>query len=240
MNPTRIKFDIKKVFSLSGLKGLFSINSLIELAKSFVKLVVLGYLAYRVMRPIFEEIPNAINYPLFYSLLFLKDQTIHMLLVLMTVITLIAVADFIYTRHKYFKDLRMTKQEVKDERKQMDGDPIIKNKLRRIRLEKSRRRMMAKVPEASVVITNPTHYAVALQYKPKEMAAPVLVAKGPDIIALRIRELAEASDVPIISNPPLARALYDTVDLDEPISPEHYRAVAEIISYVYKLKKQKL
>jgi flagellar biosynthetic protein FlhB len=133
----------------------------------------------------------------------------------------------------------MTKAEVKDEFKQQEGDPVIKQRLRNIRIEKARKRMMAKVPKADVVITNPTHYAVALQYNSVEMQAPTVVAKGINLIAERIRDLATEHKIPLVSNPPLARALYDTVDLDREIPTQHYRAVAEVISYIYKLKKKR-
>jgi flagellar biosynthetic protein FlhB len=157
---------------------------------------------------------------------------------LMLIITVIAIADIIYVRWSYFKSLRMTKQEVKDEHKQMEGDPMVRGRLRSIRLEKARRRMMAKVPNASVIVTNPTHYAIALEYDGSKMAAPVVTAKGVDNVAMRIRSVAEEHDIPIVSNPPLARTLYDTVELDDPIEPEQYRAVAEVISYVFKLKNK--
>jgi flagellar biosynthetic protein FlhB len=133
----------------------------------------------------------------------------------------------------------MTKVEVKDELKQQEGDPMIKARLRQLRVEKARKRMMAQVPKADVVITNPTHYAIALQYDVNKMAAPVVLAKGINLIALRIREIAEENRIPLVSNPPLARALHDTVEVDQQIPTQHYRAVAEIISYVYKLRKRK-
>jgi flagellar biosynthesis protein FlhB len=236
INPSRIKFDASKALSFGGIKRLFSTDSLVELGKSFFKLVILGYIAYRVMSPIVREIPQIMNGSILGALSYLHDRAVHLFVMLMVVITAIAVADILYVRYQYYKGLRMTKQEVKDEHKQMEGDPFIKGRIRKLRIEKARRRMMAKVPQASVVVTNPTHYAVALQYEPKEMLAPVLVAKGPDLIAMRIRKVAEEHDVPIVSNPPLARLLYDTVELDQPVKPEHYRAVAEVISYVYKLK----
>jgi len=239
VNPARIKMEPSKVFGLQGLKKLFSMDSIMELVKSFTKLVVLGYLAFKVLKPIYEDVPLSVNYSIYDTLTYLHDKAIYLIAILMILITVIAVADMLYVRWKYFKGLRMTKQEVKDEHKQMEGDPFIKSRLRRIRLEKSRQRMMSKVPEANVVITNPTHYAVALKYDPKEMVAPILLAKGPDLVAKRIREMAEEHDVPLVSNPPLARVLYDTVELDQPINPEHYRAVAEVISYVYKLKGKK-
>ncbi len=153
--------------------------------------------------------------------------------------TVIAAADYFYQNHAYIKSLKMTKAEVKDEYRQQEGDPMIKGRLRQIRLEKARKRMMAQVPKADVVITNPTHYAVALAYDNKKMTAPRVLAKGVNRIAERIREVATEHKIPLVSNPPLARALYDTVEIDEEIPTQHYRAVAEIISYVYKLKKRK-
>ena len=130
----------------------------------------------------------------------------------------------------------MSKQDIKDELKQTEGDPQIKARLRQIRTERARRRMMASVPKADVVITNPTHFAVALKYDPEDMSAPRLLAKGADAVAARIREIAEENDIPLVENPPLARALFESVDIDAEIPPEHYKAAAEIISYVFQLK----
>jgi flagellar biosynthetic protein FlhB len=130
----------------------------------------------------------------------------------------------------------MTKQEVKDEHKTTEGDPTAKQRLRKVRLERAQRRMMQAVPEADVVITNPTHFAVAMKYNPEEMSAPVVVAKGQDLIAFKIREIAEENDITIVENKPLAQALYFGVDIDEEVPEEHYKAVAEIISYVWNLK----
>lgn len=236
VNPTNIKVDPAKVFALQGMKKLFSMDSIVELLKSIAKLVIMGYIAYRVLRPIYMEVPLSVNYAINDTLHYLHEKSIRLVAILMILITLIAVVDWLYVRFKYFKGLRMTKQEVKDEHKQMEGDPFVKGRLRRIRMERSRQRMMAAVPEANVVVTNPTHYAVALKYDQFSMSAPIVLAKGPDLIALRIREVAEEHDIPLVSNPPLARALYDTAEIDEPINPEHYRAVAEVISYVFKLK----
>jgi len=132
----------------------------------------------------------------------------------------------------------MSRQELRDEYKQTEGDPHIKGRLRELRMQRARKRMMAKVPEASVIITNPTHYAIALEYKQENNGAPVVVAKGLDNVALRIREIGKENNVPIVENPPLARAMYDTAELDQEIPEQHYKAVAEIISYVYSLKRQ--
>jgi flagellar biosynthesis protein FlhB len=152
------------------------------------------------------------------------------------VVTLIAFADYVYVRQKWWKKQMMTLQETKDEYKQMEGDPHVKGKLRQLRQERSRKRMMAAVPDATVVITNPTHYAVALKYD-KAMGAPKCVAKGADAVALRIREMAKKHDVPIVENPPLARALFASVEIDETIPGEHFKAVAEVIGFVMRLKR---
>lgn len=240
VNTSLIKFDVSKLLSMKGIKGIFSANALMEFAKGFAKMVVMGYVAYLILKPVSRQLPTLVDVPMLQGLAFLHEEVIDVLAILMIIITFIAVGDTLYVRFNYFKGLRMTKQEVRDEHKQMEGDPLVKGRLRRLRMEKARQRMMANVPNADVVITNPTHYAIALQYDNTKMAAPVVVAKGMNKIATRIREMAEEHDVPLVSNPPLARALYDTVDIDEPITPEHYRAVAEVISYVYKIKKKVL
>ena len=170
----------------------------------------------------------------------IQDLSVRLLLGVLAIMTVIAAVDFLYQRFEFLKSMRMTRQEIRDELKQTEGDPMVKGRLRQIRMERARRRMMANVPKADVVITNPTHFAVALSYKPAEMAAPRLVAKGADLIAARIREVAEEHDVPIVENPPVARGLFAAVDLDQEIPADHYRAVAEIISYVFRLKGREM
>ena len=152
------------------------------------------------------------------------------------VMTVVAALDYAFQRRSFIKQMRMTKQEVRDEHKQAEGDPQIKARIRRLRMERAQKRMMAAVPEADVVITNPTHFAVALAYDMEAMSAPRLVAKGADVLAQRIREVAEENEVPLVENPPLARALYASVELDQEIPPEHYQAVAQVIGYVMRLK----
>jgi flagellar biosynthetic protein FlhB len=152
------------------------------------------------------------------------------------VMTVVAALDYAFQRRSFIKQMRMTKQEVRDEHKQAEGDPQIKARIRRLRMERAQKRMMAAVPEADVVITNPTHFAVALAYEMETMSAPRLVAKGADVLAQRIREIAEENQVPLVENPPLARALYASVELDQEIPPEHYQAVAQVIGYVMRLK----
>jgi flagellar biosynthetic protein FlhB len=153
------------------------------------------------------------------------------------IMTIVAVADFFYQKHKWMEKQKMSIKEIKDEFKQQEGDPTVKAKLRQLRMERSRGRMMAAVPDASVVLTNPTHYSVALKYD-EGMGAPLCVAKGVDDVALRIREVATEADVPIVQNPALTRALYSTVEVDDEIPEEHYKAVAEVIGYIMKLKNR--
>jgi flagellar biosynthesis protein FlhB len=234
-----IQPDISRLSLGNGIRRLFSTNALVELVKSFAKLVVLGAVVFYTLMPVIKELPVFAGYPLLSMIAFLHHQIIHLIILLLLVFTLIAVADLFYQNFRFIKNLRMSKAEVKDEFRQQEGDPIIKSRLRQIRLEKARKRMMAQVPKADVVITNPTHYAIALQYDNKKMTAPIVLAKGINRVAERIRDVAEEYNIPLVSNPPLARALHDTVEIDSEIPTQHYRAVAEIISYVYKLKKRK-
>ena len=234
-----IKPDVGRLSLVGGFKRLFSMNALVELGKSIGKLIVLGIAAFYTLKPVMDDLPAFTGLPLMGTMKFLHGQTIHLIVILLLVFTGIAIGDLYYQRFQYIKNLRMTKTEVKDEFRQQEGDPVIKGRLRQIRMEKARKRMMAAVPKADVVVTNPTHYAIALSYDNQKNAAPVVVAKGVDRIAERIRALAEEHKIPLVSNPPLARALYDTVDLDREIPAQHYRAVAEIISYVYKLRKKR-
>jgi len=159
---------------------------------------------------------------------------------ILAILFVIAALDVVFQQYQHIKQLRMTKQEVKEEYKNTEGDPQVKGRLRQIRMQRSRERMMQAVPTADVVITNPTHFAVALSYKPETMEAPVLVAKGQDLIAQRIRSIAEENDIAIVENPPLARALHATVDLDQEVPAEHFEAVAQVISYVFNLKGRRM
>jgi len=232
----KIKPDLKKISIIKGFGRLFSTRALVEFVKGILKLLTVAMVAGSL------AIPNLSDIELFpfMDILFSIDR-IHLLAIILTagtlaVMTAIAGADFVFQKHKFLKQMRMSRQDIKDEQKQSDGDPMVKARIRRIRTERAQQRMMAQVPEADVVITNPTHYSVALKYKMEEMTAPKLVAKGVDHLAFSIRELAKANDVPIVENPPLARALYAGVDLDEEIPAEHFQAVAEVIGYVMRLR----
>jgi flagellar biosynthetic protein FlhB len=236
-NLTRLKWE--RLNPVEGFKRLFSANSLFELAKGVAKITIIGWVAYALLKPAFLNTDSLTGLDNIGLIAATHDLTTRVLFAIFLVFTAIALMDLVYQRFVYFKNLKMTRTEVREEYRQTEGDPHVKQRLKQIRAEKARKRMMAAVPQADVVITNPTHFAIALKYRPGEMPAPVVLAKGQDFIALKIREVAEEHKIPLVSNPPLARALYATVEIDEEIPPQHYRAVAEIISYVFRLRKPK-
>lgn len=235
-----IKPKLSKISVISGFKRLFSTRALTEFVKGLCKIAVVGLAVGVVLYPERDLIPAIPTMDMAGFLDTVQGLGLRVLITVLAVMTVIAALDYLYQKQKHIKELRMSRQEVKDEFKQTEGDPMIKARLRQIRGERARRRMMAAVPEADVVVTNPTHFAVALKYSPEEMTAPRLVAKGIDSLAQRIRELAEELDIPVVENPPLARALHAVVELDHEVPPEHYKTVAEIIGYVWRLKGRKM
>ena len=234
--PDRLKPKLEKISLLSGFKRLFSMRSLTEFLKGLFKITVVGFVATLMMVPEFDSIEQVSKMELSDLLVYLHGLIVRLLIGVLAIISVIAALDFLYQKFEHLKQMRMSRQDIKDELKQSEGDPIVKQRLRQIRMDRARQRMMASVPEASVVITNPTHFAVALKYEMDDMSAPVLVAKGADHVAYRIREIAIESGVPIVENPPIARALHAGVEIDQEIPAEHYKAVAEIIGYVFRLK----
>lgn len=231
-----LTLDFNKINPMSGLQRMFSMNNLVNFIKSLLKIGIVGVIIYMFLRSRSNDVIGLAAVDLFASMDYLRREVIKLIIIVMLMVAALAAADYIYQRWQFMQKMRMTKQEVKDEHKQAEGDPLVKGRLRSLRMQRARQRMMAAVPQASVVVTNPTHYAVALKYDMDSMGAPVLVAKGADLVAKRIRELADENEVPIVENPPLARALFATVELDQEVPPEHYKAVAEVIGYVMKLK----
>jgi flagellar biosynthetic protein FlhB len=227
---------LEKISPGQGFKRLFSSRSLAEFVKGLIKLTLVGGVGFYVLWPEFGRLDQLALYSPGALLHRVGAISGHLMIASLSVIAGLAVLDMLYQRFKHMQGLRMSRQELRDEMKQTDGDPHIKGRLRQLRMERARKRMMASVPEATVVVTNPTHFAVALKYVRDEMDAPVVVAKGQDFIALKIREIATANDVPIVENPPLARALYATCEIDQAIKADHFKAVAEIIGYVLRLK----
>jgi len=233
----QIRPKLSNIGLARGLKKMFSTRALADFAKGLLKLAIVGTVVFVIVWPDRKSVLVIPTMGVEDLLVLVQGEATKVIVGVLSVMTIITLADVLYQRFLHHKELRMTKQQVKDEHKQSEGDPLIKARLRQIRVERARKRMMAAVPEADVVITNPTHYAVALKYDQKTMEAPRVVAKGVDNVALRIREVAQEHDVAIVENPPVARALHASVEIDQEIPPEHYKAVAEIIGYVMRLKK---
>lgn len=236
-NWSRVAPKWSKLSPISGFKRLFGTRALVEFVKTVAKFSAITMVVLLVLRPRFGGLDQLVGYAPGTVGIAAGRMAFETIRAVTLLLTLLAIADFIYQNRAFLKRMRMTLQELKDEHKQSEGDPKIKGKIRQIQMQRARRRMMAAVPEANVIITNPTHYAVALKYDHGAMAAPVVVAKGVDAVALRIREVAEGANVPIVEAPPLARALYATVELERLIPIEHYAAVAEIIGYVMRLAR---
>jgi len=233
----QIKPSAEKISPLAGMKRLFSAKAVAEFAKGIVKLSVVGAVGVLVLWPMVDEIESLVMISPAAAMDQIHRHSLKLLGSVLAIVAAIAVLDYAFQRFSTLKSLRMSRQELKDEYKQTEGDPMIRARLKQIRIERARRRMMQAVPEADVVVTNPTHYAVALKYDMLNMNAPKVVAKGADHVALRIRAVATEAGVPIVENPPLARALHGAVDLDQEIAPEHYKAVAEVIGYIMRLRR---
>jgi len=232
----RIRPKLSHLSPASGWKRIVSRQAFVEFLKSLVKLIIISAAAWHALAPYIAWTEDTVGMDVAGLPVLLRDVTLRLLLAVLLATVLIAAVDVLWNRLEWRKRLRMSVQEVKDEYKQIEGDPNAKAKLKEIRRQRSKHRMMANVPRATVVITNPTHFAVALEYDRGRMAAPVCLAKGADLIALRIRALAQEHGVPIVENPPLARALHASAEIDATIPLQHYQAVAEVITYVLKLK----
>ena len=235
----RLAPKLDKLNPAEGFKRIFGKAAFSSFAKSLIKLAVVGGALVMALWPkdaALERIslmdPSAL-------LPWVQSRAVSLLMSLVSAAAIIALVDYIFTRQSYMNRLKMSRRELKEEMRNSEGDPLVKGKLRQIRMERSRRRMMAAVPQAAVVITNPTHYAVALKYEPGETPAPICVALGVDDVAFKIREVAEEHNVPVVENPPLARALFATAELDQPIPREHYEAVAKVIGFVMRVARRR-
>jgi flagellar biosynthetic protein FlhB len=226
-----------RISPLSGAKRIFSKHGLVQLAKSIAKFAAVGTVIFLVVYPEIPRIKLLASSDVTQMMPLLLKLVLRVMFGVCAIMGLIAGVDWWWARHTWYERHRMTVREIREEHKQSEGDPTVKAKLRQVRRMRLRKNMMKSVPKATVVVTNPTHYAVALQYEPG-MNAPVCVAKGMDLIALKIREIAEDHRIPLIENPPLARALHKTVDIDQEVPPEHYKAVAEVIGYVMRLRRR--
>ena len=236
----KIKPKWSAVSPLSGFKRIFGPDGIVQFIKTFLKLVAIGAVCWMVLKPHTRELENLAAMSPAMILPFARDLAASLMISALIFLAFTAGADFIWQKFRFAKRMRMTKEETKEDYKQTEGDPHVKGKLRQIRMQRSRQRMMQAVPSATVVITNPTHYSVALRYEPDQGdGAPVCVAKGVDAVAFRIRELARESGVPVVENVPLARALYATVDVDEVIPREHFEAAAKVIGFVMQGRRRR-
>ena len=239
ISTEKLEFDLNKLNPINGFGRLFSKRSIVELFKSLFKILIIGFFLYLYLKDEIPFMPYFIYYDLPYSLAEIADKIFTMAFQVIAVIMVLGVIDYIYQIWQTTQDLKMTKQEVKDEHKQSEGDPQIKGKIKQKQRQMAMARMMQEVPKADVIVTNPTHFAVALLYE-QGMSAPQVVAKGQDLVAQRIKEIARENNVAIVENKPLARALFDTVEIGGFVPEELYKAVAEVLAYVYKLKHKKI
>lgn len=233
--PLKPKFS--KLNPINGFKRFFSKEKVVELIKSFAKILIISYVAYSTLKEDLGLLFLLYDIPLLQAVMTMGNIAITLGLKISVIYLILGFADLAYQKWKFHEDMKMTKQEVKDEWKNTEGDPQVKSKIRQKMREASMRRMMASVPEADVVITNPTHYAVALKYDSFVADAPIVTAKGQDFLAKRIKDLARENRVEIVENKPLARMLYHNVEVGEMIPPELYQAVAEVLAFVYNLRQ---
>ena len=231
-----VKFE--RINPAEGIKKILSLRSVMELFKSLIKITIVGYTSYYLIKSEFHNFPLLIDGDVHYIFSYMGHMTIKLVIWTGIVIAVLAAIDLGYQKWQFNKNLRMTREEVKEEYKQQEGDPLIRSRIKSMQKEVARRRMMTAVPKADVVITNPTHLAVALSYKHGGMNAPKVVAKGAGLIAEKIKEIARSSNVTVVENKPLARTLYKIVKIGDEIPANLYKAVAEILAYVYKLKRK--
>ncbi|MDR3277753.1 MAG: flagellar biosynthesis protein FlhB [Oscillospiraceae bacterium] len=229
---------LDRISPIKGFGRMFSMRTLTELVKSLLKIIVLGYVAYGDYRKLLAEVPNYTGREIYGSFLNIMRAAFTIALKMSLVVAAIAAGDYLFQWWKHEKDLKMTKQEVKDEYKLTEGDPQIKSRIRQKQRQMSAMRTMAKVPSADVVITNPTHFAVALKYEEGRDEAPIVIAKGQDFLARKIKEIAREHSIELVENKPLARALYDSCEMGDPIPLEFYHVVADILVAVYRRKNR--
>ncbi len=226
--------NFKKLDPIKGFSNLFSMKKLIESIKVILKVSFVFAIAFYFLLTFVKQLPHIIFYSIFDQIFWLRDKVLLLASIMLALFLILALSDLIIVRYQYFKDLRMSKQEIKDEMKQMEGDPAVKGRIKKLQMELAQKRMMQEVPNADVIITNPTHYAVAIRYDKTKDRAPVVVAKGIDNLALKIKEIGMKHMVQIVENPPLARELYKLCDIDKTIPEFLYKAVAEVLAFVYK------
>jgi flagellar biosynthesis protein FlhB len=240
MSEEALSPNFNKINPLEGLKRLFSLKSVVEGLKAILKMAIIGGAAYYTIKSSLHVLPQMSSLNPHEIMIFLAQNIFKLLLGVGGVLVVIAAADYFFQRYQMEEQMKMTKQEIRDEVKTREGDPLIKARIRKIQKEVSQRRMMADVPKADVIITNPTHLAIALKYSPDKYPAPVMLAKGQDHVALRIRELAKEHNIPIVENKPLARTMFKSMEIGDVIPRDLFAAVAEVLAYVFKLKRKRI
>ncbi|MEN2766433.1 flagellar biosynthesis protein FlhB [Ornithinibacillus xuwenensis] len=233
-----LKFDLKKIDPIQGAKRIFSLRALVELLKSFLKIVVIGAITFTIIWMFKDDMLMMAFKNAESALSFFGRVTLIMGISATVALLFLAIFDYAYQRYDFEKNMRMSKQDIKDEYKNTEGDPLIKSKIKEKQRQISMRRMMSEIPNADVIITNPTHYAIAVKYDENKASAPYVVGKGVDHIAFKIREIAKANNVMTVENRPLARSLYSSVEIGDVIPEEFYQAVAEVLAYVYRMEKK--
>jgi len=231
-----LKMKLSKLNPINGFKQIFSAKTVVEFLKSVLKLLIVAVLVYMTISKEWNRILILASLPIQQIFSFTAGLTVKLGIEIGVVLTVLALADFFYQRYEHNKSLKMSKQDIKDEYKKSEGDPIIKSRIRERQRKMAMQRMMQEVPKADVIITNPTHFAIALKYDATKMEAPKIIAKGMDHVALRIREIAKENGVVTMENKPLARALYERAEIGDVIPPDLFQAVAEVLAYVYKMK----
>ncbi|MGD9568615.1 MAG: flagellar biosynthesis protein FlhB [Sedimentibacter sp.] len=238
ISQENIKFKFSKLNPLSGIKRMFSMRSTVEVLKNLIKIIILGYVIYSAIIDSLLQVPKLVSVDLISGINFIFSSIMAIVKSVIIAFVTISAFDFLYSWWEYEKNIRMSKQDVKEEYKQLEGDPQIKGKIKERQRRAAMSRMMQQVPKADVIIRNPTHFAVAIKYDLKKDNAPIVLAKGMDNIAMKIVEKAEECKISIIENVPLARALYASSDLNKEIPLEYYEPVAEILAWVYRVKEK--
>ncbi|MFD2657187.1 flagellar biosynthesis protein FlhB [Gracilibacillus thailandensis] len=233
-----LKMKLNKIDPIQGAKRIFSARALVELVKSLLKIAVVGVITFSIIWINRDEMMMLVDKDIHGALAFFGQMTIQMGVAAAIGLLIISVIDYAYQKYDFEKQNKMSKNDVKDEHKNIEGDPLIKSKIKEKQRQMAMQRMMSEVPNADVVITNPTHYAIAIKYDERKADAPYVVAKGVDFVAMRIKDIARNHDVVMVENRPLARALYDQVEIDEMIGEDFFQAVAEILAYVYRIQKK--
>jgi len=236
--PDKVKPDLSKLSLFKGFGRMFGVDSLANFGKSLLKAVVIGVICWQTLKPHASELDQLVGFEPARMLPFLMDVMKALFLSVLGALGVAAIGDWLWQRYRFFHRLRMSREEIKDEHRQAEGDPHVKQKQKAIRIERAKKRMIANVPKATVVVMNPTHFAVALRYG-EDTPAPLCVAKGVDSLALKIRAVAEEAGVPVVEDPPLARALYAAVEVDQTIPRQHYEAVAKVIGFVLSAARKK-